>query len=109
VDRLHMGVRHRVLLMGDLLFQHRPRFLHRLFLRVLLFRPDADCERKGTSYQYCNEFYHAGSSVNLICLVSPTVCFAASVLLISSIIATSPRSARCLALEQRPEEEYSPK
>jgi hypothetical protein len=51
VDVLHRGFRHDVLLSwGEILLHHRFS-LHRLFLRVYLFRPDADCERKGTAYQ----------------------------------------------------------
>ena len=73
VDPLHMGIRCHVLLGRELLlgrgFLDRLRFLRRLCLRVFLFRLYAGCERKGTAYQYCNEFYHSRSSVGLFSFV----------------------------------------
>ena len=52
---LHMRIRHRVLLGGDLLLLDRLRFLNRFLLWVLLFRLNPNSERKGTAYQYGDE------------------------------------------------------
>jgi hypothetical protein len=82
LNPLHVGLRRRVLLRDELLFLDRLRLLHRLFLRVFLFRPDADCERQGTAYQDGDDFFHSGSLVNSIFLPSPTVSMAGKFILI---------------------------